>query len=179
MFKRSVLGLLVIVTALWATDSAAQDRRQSRRHGKADDAVADGIKSGKRMRVIIQTRAGATTSMRTRAGKSGQFKQEYRDLAAFAAEVPATDLEAFLQDPDVLGVSMDSEVFTHNDSRGNNRDRDRDGNRVRDGRYDGYDSRRGNNWDGDGYSRWNRDDDRTGTRSRPSSTRSSCARCSA
>jgi hypothetical protein len=135
MFKRTIASLLVVVSALWASDASAQARNA--RLAKADQAVSDGVRAGGRIRVIVRTRERSTATVKRRAEKAGALRRSHDKLGVFAAELEAGDVKALLKDPDVLGVSIDDVVRiqnrdedpTHNhQGRARKGDNDRKGN---------------------------------------------------
>ena len=106
---KSTISYALVILALTATDTFAQQRSRRHRSGKADQAVSEGVESGKRMRVIVRYKDGTDDALKTRVAKRGGRLNRHMG-GALAAEMNAADVDSVLNDPNVLGVSTDAPV---------------------------------------------------------------------
>ena len=102
----------VVLTSLLPAASEA-GRRRPRAFWKVDRAVADIIEnesSGRRIRVIVRTRAGADDRQTSTARARGRQMRDHRFIRAFSAEVDPNDLADLVDDASVESVSIDAPV---------------------------------------------------------------------
>ncbi len=100
--KRFISALVLLAVVGTATDGYAQT--------KMDSALSDAGIAGKKPRVIVRSREGASDSVRSRFDKNGKKSRNHASIGAFSMEAKGKDLEELAKDPDVLGLSLDAEV---------------------------------------------------------------------
>mgnify|MGYP003351707175 FL=1 len=110
MFQR-IVCFAVLLTSVSASTAFAQTA-YIRRGGKADKEVSEGVLAGKRLRVIISHDAGASAALKSRVGRTGRVKRDLGSAGAFSAEMDAKELDAYIKDKRVRGISVDARMHT-------------------------------------------------------------------
>src|SRR5687767_9326361 len=109
MVYRSVTYVLVMLLGLWATDTYAQ--QLSSGTGKMDAAVRERVKTAKSLRVIVRYANAVDASAKNALTKvGGRIRREHKSLRAVTADVGVSGIDALLNDPKVLGLSLDAPV---------------------------------------------------------------------
>ena len=126
MIKRTLIYSFMILAALAsATDAKPTNTRKpdkagyTRRGGKADKAVSDGVATGKQKLKVLITFVDGTTFAQVRQDKElkklitkGKVRRQFRMSSGFAAEMTAAEIDSWLARPIIKSIALDDKVRT-------------------------------------------------------------------
>jgi serine protease AprX len=107
--SKAVWGAVLALALLWPT-SALASGGQSGKRGRTLQERSSLSSSGERQNVIIRTKSGRKASVKNKVGRRTSHYREHKLIDAVSARLSREQIVELRNDPDVEGISPDSDV---------------------------------------------------------------------